>query len=84
MISGDLGEIYAFPFPIKAFSNYTSEGIPYVSLEIVFLYKVKNTRQNDYQDFMTVRDYLTPQQRRWLIDAIQIYEPRHEWLEHLI
>ena len=70
--------------PIKALCNYTSECIPYLSPEIVLLYKVKNTRQKDHQDFMTVRDYLTPQQRRWLIDAIQIHEPQHEWLEHLI
>ena len=70
--------------PIKVLCKYTSEGIPYLSPEIVLLYKVKNTREKDYRDFMTVSEYLTPQQRRWLIDAIQIHEPQHEWLEYLI
>ena len=70
--------------PIKTVCNYTSEGIPYLIPEIVLLYKVKNTREKDYEDFMTVREHLTPQQRRWLIDAIWIHKPHHEWLEYLI
>ena len=69
--------------PINAVCNYTSEGIPYLSPEIVLLYKVKNTREKDYQDFMTVSEYLTPKQIRWLIDAVRIHEPQHEWLKHL-
>jgi len=70
--------------PIKEIYSYTVEGVPYLNPEIVLLYKVKNTREKDHQDFMTVKDYLNPQQRRWLSDAIQIHEPQHVWLKHLI
>ncbi|GAA0500622.1 hypothetical protein GCM10008986_29930 [Salinibacillus aidingensis] len=70
-------------YPIKELYRYSVQGIPYLNPEIVLLYKVRNTREKDHQDFMTVKDYLNDHQRKWLSEAIQIHEPQHEWLKCL-
>lgn len=69
-------------YPINKVYSHTKEGIPYLNPEIVLLYKVKNTRKKDHQDFITVKDYLSNQQKKWLRDVIMIHEPNHEWLKH--
>ena len=70
-------------YPIKDLCNFSNDGIPYLKPEIVLLYKVKQTREKDHQDFMTVKDYLSNRQRKWLSRAVQTHEPQHEWLEYL-
>jgi len=64
--------------------SYSDKGIPYLSPEIVLLYKVKNTREKDHQDFLTVKDYLDKEKKRWLRNAIELHEPTHEWLSYLV
>ncbi|PGL73088.1 hypothetical protein [Bacillus sp. AFS055030] len=63
--------------------SVSNEGIPYLNPEIVLLYKVRNTREKDHQDFKNVKDYLDSSQKTWLREAILIHHPNHEWLEDL-
>ncbi|WP_088012239.1 nucleotidyltransferase domain-containing protein [Gottfriedia acidiceleris] len=68
----------------KSLYSVSNEGIPYLNPEIVLLYKVRNTREKDNQDFKNVKDYLTFDQKTWLHKAISIHHPNHKWLEDLI
>lgn len=70
--------------PISSVWSITKTGIPYLKPEIVLLYKAKNTREKDHQDFVTVKDYLEDDQKKWLRDALEIHEPEHIWLQFLI
>lgn len=45
--------------------------------EVVLLYKSKDPRPEDDQDFAAAFPHLAADQRRWLLDAIG---PRHRWL----
>ncbi|MEH7610154.1 nucleotidyltransferase domain-containing protein [Gottfriedia acidiceleris] len=69
---------------LDSFYRVTNEGIPYLNPEIVLLYKVRNTREKDHQDFKNVKDYLNLSQKTWLRESILIHHPNHEWLEDLI
>ncbi|MCM3757528.1 hypothetical protein M3197_08500 [Sporosarcina aquimarina] len=70
--------------PINSVWSVTKRGIPYLNPEIVLLYKAKNTREKDHQDFVTVKDYLEDDQKKWLRDALELHEPEHYWLQFLI
>lgn len=63
--------------------SYSNTGIPYLNPEIVLLYKVKNTREKDHQDFMIIKDYLNSKKKQWLQNAIELHEPEHMWLQLL-
>ncbi|WP_458354212.1 nucleotidyltransferase domain-containing protein [Peribacillus frigoritolerans] len=69
--------------PLKSVWSYSDTGIPYLNPEIVLLYKVKNTREKDHQDFMAIIDKLDNQRKKWLHYAIQLHEPEHKWLQFL-
>lgn len=70
-------------YPLKSVWGYSDTGIPYLNPEIVLLYKVKNTREKDHQDFMTILKYLDVERKNWLQYAIQLHEPEHKWLHYL-
>lgn len=70
-------------YPLASVLRYSDTGIPYLAPEIVLLYKVKNTREKDHKDFLSVKDVLDTKQKNWLIQAIKIHEPKHEWLQFL-
>lgn len=61
----------------------TLTGLPYLCPEIALLYKSKNPRPKDQQDFNITHPHLTPDQRRWLHDAIKLQQPDHPWLPFL-
>ncbi|KWW21889.1 hypothetical protein AS888_05220 [Peribacillus simplex] len=69
--------------PLMSVWSYSDTGIPYLNPEIVLLYKVKNTREKDHQDFIAIVDKLDDQRRKWLRGAIQLHEPEHKWLQFL-
>lgn len=69
--------------PLKSVWSYSDTGIPYLNPEIVLLYKVKNTREKDHQDFMAIIDKLDNQRKKWLHYAIHLHEPEHKWLQFL-
>lgn len=56
-------------FPLRDLSARTPEGISFLAPEIVLLYKAKNLRDHDVQDFERARPALSDPQRRWLADA---------------
>jgi hypothetical protein len=58
----------------------TNEGIPYLSPEIVLLYKAKQLRKKDECDFESVCGRLSDRQRGWLRNALDICHPNHIWL----
>lgn len=61
----------------------TAAGIPYLAPEVVLLYKSKQPRERDEQDFNAAVDVLAPPQRAWLRDALQAVSPGHPWLARL-
>ncbi|MGE7997533.1 hypothetical protein ACQKOF_02400 [Lysinibacillus sp. NPDC093190] len=65
-------------YPLRSVLSYSDTGIPYLAPEIVLLYKVRNTREKDLKDFLSVKDILDSKQQNWLRQAIKIHEPKHE------
>ncbi|CDQ39930.1 MULTISPECIES: nucleotidyltransferase domain-containing protein [Virgibacillus] len=70
-------------YPLKSVLKYSETGLPYLAPEIVLLYKVRNTREKDHIDFLSVKDILHAKQKYWLREAIEMHEPKHEWLQLL-
>ncbi|MFN7253539.1 MAG: nucleotidyltransferase domain-containing protein [Anaerobacillus sp.] len=70
-------------YPLNSVWSYSETGIPYLNPEIVLLYKAKNTREIDHQDFMIIKDYLDNKKKQWLRYALELHEPKHEWLQYL-
>jgi hypothetical protein len=69
--------------PLDAIARMSDDGIPHLVPEIVLLYKAKNIREHDVQDFDTALPRLDAAQRAWLRDAIAVVHPGHPWLERL-
>lgn len=61
----------------------TEDGIPFVSPEIVLLYKAKNPNSLDEEDFSNVIEVLEKEPRDWLRQAMTKFNSRHHWLEFL-
>ena len=61
----------------------SSAGIKFLCPEIVLLYKSKNPRAKDEQDFQAVVNYLGAEQKEWLKDAIEVCDSEHLWLRSL-
>jgi hypothetical protein len=61
----------------------TADGIPYLCPEVVLLFKAKATRAKDRADFENALPRLTDAQRTWLVLALRIVHPGHEWLARL-
>jgi len=62
---------------------YTADGIPYARPEVALLYKAKNARPKDDDDFAGVLPLLDPGARRWLTGSLELVHPGHRWLETL-
>jgi hypothetical protein len=69
--------------PLFRVGSYTPIGIPYLNPEVVLLYKAKNSRVKDQQDFLAILDKLTNEQREWLRNAIYLQDKQHQWLKML-
>jgi hypothetical protein len=61
----------------------TAANIKYLAPEIVLLYKSKQPRAKDEQDFAAVVERLEPEQRAWLRAAIMTSAAGHHWLNKL-
>ncbi len=61
----------------------SSAGIKFLCPEVVLLYKSKNPRAKDEQDFQAVVKRLDAEQKEWLKDAIKICNSEHCWLRSL-
>jgi hypothetical protein len=69
--------------PLARIGRMTSDGIPYLVPEIVLLYKAKNVREHDKQDFESAMSTLGPERRSWLRAALDVVHPDHPWIERL-
>jgi len=58
-------------------------GIQFLCPEIVLLYKSKNPRLKDEQDFEAVASYLDVEGKQWLKNALAVCYSEHQWTESL-
>lgn len=70
-------------YPLESELRFSETGLPYLAPEVVLLYKVRNTREKDQKDILSVKDILNFMQQNWLREAIKFHEPMHEWLNLL-
>lgn len=61
----------------------TRSGIPYLSPELVLLFKAKHARHKDAADFAGVLPLLTAAQVDWLRASLELVHPGHPWLGQL-
>lgn len=66
--------------PLGQVGMKTNSGIPFLSPEIVLLYKSKNPRAEDEHDFENTALLLPNQRRAWLKRSIEQYLPGHDWV----
>jgi hypothetical protein len=71
-------------FPESALFSHSNEGIPYLHRAVVLLYKAKDTREKDHADFLAVKDLLKGDDKKWLLNALQVHVPDHKWIQELI
>jgi len=57
--------------------------VPYLTPEVVLLYKADHASAVDEADFASVGHALDSRQRRWLADALRVCYPGHHWLSAL-
>ncbi len=73
----------AISAPIERITRQSATGIPFLSPEVVLLYKAKSPRAHDRADFKSTLPKLEPIAKSWLVSALQICHPSHEWLSDL-
>ena len=69
--------------PLGLIGMKTDQGIPFLCPEIVLLYKSKNPRDKDENDFENAIDLILGERRAWLKRSIDQYLPGHDWLVFL-
>jgi hypothetical protein len=58
-------------------------GIKYLRPEVVLLYKSKNPRAKDEQDFNAAGKHLDSESKEWLKNALSICYSQHRWIQNL-
>ena len=66
--------------PLVEAVRRTADGIPYLAPEIVLFVKAKHARPKDVADRDNVVPTLDARARQWLLDAIELLHPGHDWL----
>jgi Aminoglycoside-2''-adenylyltransferase len=69
--------------PLSEIVRVSSLGIPYLAPEIQLLYKAKGMRERDAADFDRTLPRLDIDQREWLLRAMLLVHPEHEWIDAL-
>lgn len=69
--------------PLSILGLLSESGIPYLSPEVVLLYKAKNPNLQDEADFSAVHKVLDRERLVWLRRAIEACHPGHPWLVNL-
>jgi aminoglycoside-2''-adenylyltransferase len=57
----------------------TPDGVPYLSPDVVLLFKAKHLRPKDEADHAVLAPALTAEQRAWLDGALDLVHPGHAW-----
>ncbi|MEY9848975.1 hypothetical protein [Streptacidiphilus sp. MAP5-3] len=69
--------------PYSEIVGHTPDGIPYLTPELVLLFKAKHARPKDQADFESTVPQLTTRQRARLAGFLAHTYPGHRWLEGL-
>jgi hypothetical protein len=69
--------------PLPELSLTSNLGMKFLHPEVVLLYKSKNPRLKDEQDFKVVAERLDVESKEWLENALTIYYSEHHWLQRL-
>jgi hypothetical protein len=64
-------------------TRQTQDGVRYVAPDIVLLFKSRQLRDKDTEDFHTLRPALTERERSWLRVNLQQWRHDHPWLSSL-
>lgn len=74
---------HAIRMPLARIGRNAGDATPYLAPEIVLLYKAKQVRSRDAEDFAAVEPRLSDHARTWLREAIERAHPGHPWLTFL-
>ena len=69
--------------PYRRIIRHTPDGIPYLTPELVLLFKAKHARPKDQADFDGTVPYLTSAQRKTLAGLLARARPGHRWIAEL-
>lgn len=69
--------------PVCRFGRRDGAGVPYVAPEVQLLFKAREPRPQDEEDFAVALLRLDAAARRWLGAALGIVSPDHPWLPRL-
>jgi len=69
--------------PLSKLSLTSNLGMKFLRPEVVLLYKSKNPRLKDEQDFEAVAECLDVENKEWLKNALTICYSEHHWLQRL-
>ncbi|MGI0149871.1 MAG: nucleotidyltransferase domain-containing protein [Thermoplasmata archaeon] len=69
--------------PLSKVVLQTLAGVPFLAPEIVLLYKAKDPKPKDLEDFERTRSRLGFRRRLWLRGALETCHPRHPWIARL-
>lgn len=69
--------------PRVTMARLSEGGIPYLTPEIVILYKARHMREWDEADFEAVLPALYLGERHWLFHALDAEQPGHPWMDRL-
>lgn len=69
--------------PLSKLYSESNSGIKFLRPEVVLLYKSKNPREKDEQDFQAAANYLDFESKEWLRNALSICYSEHHWQQRL-
>ncbi|GAB1692991.1 nucleotidyltransferase domain-containing protein [Krasilnikovia sp. M28-CT-15] len=65
--------------PYAEIIRHTADGIPYLTPEVVLLFKAKAARAKDEADLARALPLMSAAQRGWLRDGLDLVHPGHPW-----
>lgn len=68
---------------VSEFGMVSDDGVPFLSPEVVLLYKLPIYGEHDQRDFENCLPALEAKRRRWLRQAIRRVNPTHSWADAL-
>lgn len=73
----------AVTLPIGESIRTGAGGVPILAPAVVLLYKAKNPRPKDEEDFQVTVPHMAAGDREWLARALELVHPAHAWLAKL-